>query len=117
MDGCLCCMATDDDRLFVVEVQNGRAYGGAYGVGVRLARQFQRSNAKRSFVRVRHQSSSRSPARADESYGVDDTLEEGMAPVLELPPMFPSDRIAAVVDVLARALARQIVGEIRDGKE
>jgi hypothetical protein len=35
-----------------------------------------------------------------------------MAPVLELPPMFPPDRIAAVVGVLARAIAHQIVGEI-----
>jgi len=110
-------MATDDDRLFVVEVQNGRAYGGAYGVGVRLARQFQRSNAKRgSFVRVRHHSSSRSPAAADESYGGDETLEEGIVLVLELPPMFPPDRIAAVVGVLARVFARQIVGEISDGE-
>ena len=39
-----------------------------------------------------------------------------MAPVLELPPMVPPDRIAAVVDVLARALARQIVGEISGGE-
>lgn len=39
-----------------------------------------------------------------------------MAPVLELPPMFPPDRIAAVVGVLARVLARQIVGETSDGE-
>jgi len=100
-------------RPSVVDVQNGRAHGGAYGVGVRLTRQFQRSNAKcESFVRVRHHSSSRSLVGADESYRVDDALEEGMTPVLELPPTMPPDRIAGAVGVLARAIARQIVDEI-----
>jgi hypothetical protein len=61
---------------------------------------------------VRHQSSSRSLVGADESYRVDDALEQGMTPVLELPPALPPDRIAAAVGVLARALARQIVDEI-----
>ena len=100
-------------RPFVVDVQNGRAYGGAYGVSVRLKGQFQGSNAKcERFVRVRHHSSSRSLVGADESYRVDDALEEGMMPILELPPTLPPDRIAAAVGVLARAIARQIVDEI-----
>ena len=100
-------------RPFVVDVQNGGAYGGAYGVSVRLTGQFQRSNAKcERFVRVRHHSSSRSLASADESYRVDEALEEGMTPVLELPPEMPPDRIAAAVGVLARALAWQIVREL-----
>jgi len=61
---------------------------------------------------VRHHSSSRSLVGADESYRVDDALEEGMTPVLELPPTMPPDRIAGAVGVLARAIARQIVDEI-----
>jgi hypothetical protein len=61
---------------------------------------------------VRHESSSRSLAGADESYRVDDALEEDMSPVLELPLTLPPDRIAATVGVLARALARRIVDEI-----
>jgi hypothetical protein len=62
---------------------------------------------------VRHHSSSRSLVGADESYRVDDTLEECMTtPVLDLPPTLPPDRIAAAVGVLVRALARQIVDEI-----
>jgi hypothetical protein len=61
---------------------------------------------------VRHESSSRSLAGADESYRVDDALEEDMSPVLDLPPTLPPDRIAAAVGVLARAFARQIVDEI-----
>ena len=100
-------------RPFVVDVQNGGAYGGAYGVSVRLTGQFQRPNAKcERVVRVRHQSSSRSLVGADESYRVDEALEEGMTPVLELPPELPPNQIAAAVGVLARALARQIVDEI-----
>jgi hypothetical protein len=61
---------------------------------------------------VRHHSSSRSLVGADESYRVDDALEEDMSPVLELPPTLTPDRIAAAVGVLARALARQIIDEI-----
>jgi len=61
---------------------------------------------------VRHEGSSRSLVDADESYRVDDALEEGMSPVLELPLTLPPDRIAAAVGVLARALARQIVDAI-----
>jgi len=61
---------------------------------------------------VRHHSSSRSLAGADESYRVDEALEEGMTPVLELPPALPPDRIAAAVGVLARTIARQIVREL-----
>jgi hypothetical protein len=56
--------------------------------------------------------SSRSLVGTDESYRNDDTLEEGMAPVLELPSTFTPDRISAVVGVLARTLARQIASEI-----
>jgi hypothetical protein len=44
--------------------------------------------------------------------GVDEVMEEGMTPVLELPATLPPDRIAAAVGVLARVLARQIVQEI-----
>lgn len=100
-------------RPFVVDVQNGGAYGAAYGVSVRLTRQLQRSNAKcERVVRVRHHSSSHSLVGADESYRVDDALEQGMTPVLELPPALPPDRISAAVAILARALARQIVDEI-----
>jgi hypothetical protein len=65
---------------------------------------------------VRHRSSSRSLVDADESYRVDEPLEEGMTPVLELPPALPPDRIAAAVGALARALARQIVDEIGGGE-
>jgi len=61
---------------------------------------------------VRHHGISRSLAGADESYGVDEALEEGMTPVLELPPEMPPDRIAAAVGVLARTIARQIVREL-----
>src|SRR4051812_33664464 len=83
------------------------------GGGVRVARRFQRSNEKSgSFLCVRYDNSSHSLVDADESYRVDDALEEDMSPVLDLPQTQPTERIAAVVGVLARALARQIVDEI-----
>jgi len=72
---------------------------------------------RRHFRCVGQLRSSRSLVGADESYRANDTLEEGMAPVLELPSTFTPDRIAAVVVVLARALARQIANEIGGGGE
>jgi hypothetical protein len=47
----------------------------------------------------------------DESYGPIHGSVDDM-PVLHLPTTFPPERIAAVVAVLARGIARQIVREL-----